>query len=99
MTRYARKLLVEPSATEGLGVNSAAIHGVFFRFSLHCVEMSASKPWLPCSVFSPGSDGKVEKDTVTLGEEQGEITFVVEGHDAERGAAVFKNLDCCENYQ
>ena len=42
------------------------------------------------------SDGKVEKNTVILGEEKGEITFVVEGRDVERVAAI---LYCCEIYQ
>ena len=34
------------------------------------------------------SGGKVEKDTVTLDEEKGEITYVDEGHDVEHVTAI-----------
>ena len=40
------------------------------------------------------SDGKVEKNTVILGEEKGEITFVVEGRDVERVAATSRGKQC-----
>ena len=44
------------------------------------------------------SDGRVEKDTVTFDEEKGEITFVEEGHDVERVAAIHKNPHHYEIY-
>ena len=45
------------------------------------------------------SDGKVEKDTITLHEEKGEITYVDEGHDVEHVTAIHKNFFRHEIYK
>ena len=39
------------------------------------------------------SDGKVEKDRVTLDEEKGEIAYVEEGRDVGHVTAIHKNPD------
>ena len=44
-------------------------------------------------------DGEVDKDTVTLDEEKGEIAFIEEGHDVERVAATHKNPHRYEMYR
>merc|ERR1712064_240072 len=45
------------------------------------------------------SDGKVEKDIVTINEENGEVSFVEEGHDVERVTVILKNPYRYEIYQ
>merc|ERR1712136_512705 len=73
------------------------------------------KPWLirpakesDCTVTDCGShvkrvltrsDGKVEKDIVTINEENGEVSFVEEGHDVERVTVILKNPYRYEIYQ
>ena len=37
-----------------------------------------------------GSDGKVEDDAVTLNDEKGEISYVVQGRDAEHVTAILE---------
>ena len=70
------------------------------------MRLSALKPWLVGSVKESDckvtdcsshvehvltkSDGKVEKDTVTLDEEKGEITYVDERHDVGHVTAILK---------
>ena len=88
----AKKWVVEPSATVGLGLHSAAIHDVSYDSHFTASEFNASKPWLvmlvkesDCKVTDYGSHvqrvltrtgGNVEKHIVTLNEEKGEVTFV-----------------------
>ena len=73
------------------------------------------KPWLvrpakesDCTVTDCGShvkrvltrsDGKGEKDIVTINEENGEVSFVEEGHDVERVTVILKNPYRYEIYQ
>ena len=45
------------------------------------------------------SDGKVEKDIVTMNEEKGEVSIVEEGHDVERVTVILKNPYRYEIYQ
>ena len=45
------------------------------------------------------SGGKVEKNTVILVEEKGEITSVVEHHAVEHAIAIHKNMHCYEIYR
>ena len=101
-TGFAKKVMLEPPATVDLGLNSAVAHDVSYDS-----ELGALRPWSVgpvkesgCKVLDPGSrvqrvltrsDGKVEKDTVTLIEMEGEISFVGERHDVERVTATFKN--------
>ena len=84
------------------------------RSYLHCVG-GPLKPWSDepvkescCKVLNPGSrvqrvltrsDRNAEWNTVTLIEEKREITFVEEGLEVERVAAILRNLHCNEIYQ
>jgi hypothetical protein len=113
--KSAKKLVVEPPATVGLGLCSAAIHDVSYDSLFTALELSALKPWLirptkesDCTVTDCGShvkrvltrsDGKVEKDIVTINEENGEVSFVEEGHDVERVTVILKNPYRYEIYQ
>merc|ERR1712012_1109683 len=115
MGKSAKKLMVEPPATVGLGLCSAAIHDVSYDSLFTAMELSALKPWLvrptkesDCTVTDCGShvkrvltrsDGKVETDIVTINEEKGEVSFVEEGHDVERVTAILKNPYRYEIYQ
>ena len=45
-TNSAKKLVVEPPATVGLGLCSVAIHDVSYDSLFAALEMSALKPWL-----------------------------------------------------
>ena len=93
-TTSAKKLMVEPPATVGLGLCSAAVHDVSYDSLFAALELSALKPWLvrpakktPCTEVDCGSyvkrvlirsDGKVEKDTWTFNEEKGEVAVLEE---------------------
>ena len=115
MTKSAKKLMVEPPATVGLGLCSASIHDVSYDSLLTALELSTLKPWLvrlakesDCTVTDYAShvkrvvtrsDGKVEKDIVTLNEEKGEVTFVEEGYDVEYVMVILKNPYRYEIYQ
>ena len=107
--------MVEPPATVGLGLCSAALHDVSHDSLLTALELSAVKPWLvrPAReserqvtdrgshvkrVVTRGND-KVEKDVVTLNEEEGEVTFMEEGDDVERVTVTLKNPYRFEIYQ
>ena len=100
--KSAKKLVVEPPATVVLGLCSAAIHDVSYDSLFTALELSALKPWLvrpakesDCTVSDCGShvkrvstrsDGKVERDIVTINE----VSFVEERQDAERVTAILK---------
>ena len=89
-----KKLVVEPPTTVGLGLCSAAIHDVSYDSLSTALELSALKTWLArcvkesdCTVTDCGSDvkrvstrsdGKAERDIVTINEEKGEVSFDVE---------------------
>ena len=107
--RFAKKVMVEPSATVGLGLTSDAIHDVSYDSLFAALKLSASKQGLVgpvketgCKVIDPGShvqrvltrsDGKVEKDRVTLDEEKGEFAYVDAGRDVGHVTAIHKNPD------
>ena len=62
MTKSAKKLMVEPPPTVGLGLCSAALHDVSYDSLFTAVELSTLKPWLvrpaiesDCTVIDCGS--------------------------------------------
>ena len=115
MTKSVKKLMVEPSATVGLGLCSYATHDVFYDSLFTPFELSTLQPWLvrlakesDCTVTDCGShvklvvtrgNGKLEKDLVTLNEQKGEVTFVEEGYDVEYVMVILKNVYCYEIHQ
>ena len=105
MTKSARKLVVEPPVTVGLGFCTAAIHDISYDSLFTAKVFTAVKPCMArrvkesaCKVTDRGSRmeralttsvGKVERD---INEKEGEVAFVEEGQDVERVTADSRNL-------
>jgi hypothetical protein len=115
MVVAARKVMVQPPATVGLGLCSAPISGVSYDSLFVALELTTLKPWLIRDVDQSNfkftdcvshvervvqrPGCKEEKDKVTVNEEKGEVSYQAVGADVERVAAILKNPSRFEVYQ
>ena len=82
-------------------------HGIYWRVVCRQHHLRACRLFGKCGALCAdcglhvqrvlaGSDGKVEDDTVTLSDERGEISCVVERRDVEHVTAIHEGPDRCE---
>jgi len=111
----ARKFMVQPPSTVGLGLCSAPIQDVSYDSLFVALELTTLKPWLIRDVDQSNlkitdcgshvervvqrSGCKEERDRVTVNEEKGEVSYCEEGAGVERVAAILKNPFRYEVYQ